>query len=166
MYTPAQLNVGVQIDYEHQKVHEGEYFITYNKNEALGTSNVNFLIVVEEAIHLRGVIVDVTSGTLEVNLFEDPTISSNGSVLSSTNLNRFSSKTNTATFYKNPTISNFGTEIGKFPIYGDKKVAAVGSETFPEYILRSNKNYLVSVNPQTTSGNVFIKFANYINGDD
>lgn len=166
MYTPAQLNVGVSIDYEHQKVHEGEYFVTYDKSNAIGTSNVNYMIDVATAIHLRGVKIDITSGTLEIALFEDATFSDNGTELNTVNLNRFSSKTNTATYYKNPSITDYGTEIGRFPVLGEKKVAALGKESFPEYILRTGKKYLVVIEPQTTSGNTFIKFLNYINGDD
>lgn len=161
-YIPSQISLSVVSGYEVQKVYEGNYFKAEFSNSDIGTSNVDIFFSSTENINLSRLIVQLESGSVNVKLYEGANITSNGTTVSSINVNRLSNKTNSTIFYHGPVVDDYGTLIGSFKIYGNKKESSVGQEGIPSYILNKNFNYLINVDPIDTTGDISIIVADYL----
>jgi len=80
-------------------------------------------------------------------LYEGTTVSSAGSALVATNLNRPSGFLSAVTFTHTPTVSGLGTQIGVALIPGDSKKGEFGAETSGKagFLLKPSTIYLLRI---------------------
>jgi hypothetical protein len=92
-------------------VHEGVGFIADGYNAALanGASEIFIGITGSKEVHFLGLDVTTASGGWLIELYESPTITSNGTLYTPVNLNFQSSYTNNMTLYTGGTVSANGT---------------------------------------------------------
>jgi hypothetical protein len=80
-----------------------------------------------------------------VALYEDATVSANGTLQLSENKNRLSGRVNETLIYRGPTVTGVGTLLGDGVIPGGKTGQASGGvrEGFEEWILKPASLYLI-----------------------
>lgn len=165
LYEPAQSKQIVTITREHQLIHDGRMFITGKLWEAVGTTVNHILYRTNgECTHLRTINIDNESGALHTELYENPTISSDGTLLPVQNLNRGSVVTNKTTFYNAPTVTSNGNLVAAFSTFAASrnKSAGIGNdEGLQEIILKTSSDYLLKANVGSSLGDVRINIVFY-----
>jgi hypothetical protein len=96
-------------------------------------------------------------------MFENPTVSAEGTAITPINMNRFSSNTPTGDIKHTPTVTGTGTSFGKELIPGGTGPFSIGgidgrSVRAPEIILHSARTYLIRITNQS-GGTIDISFA-------
>src|SRR3990172_4423887 len=104
----------VQIEIPHAAIHLGKYFVHTGVSTISNGASFDHLIIPPSAggkfIHLRVFLFDTTSAPLVATLYEDTTVSANGTSHAGHNFNRnFDGAT--LALYHGPTITALGTEI-------------------------------------------------------
>ena len=140
-------NVAV-IDTDHYQLHQGRTFHFSELISSLGNgSNQDYYIVSPSGAHLRFWTIHANTGPITITLYENPTISDNGSAQTVQNMSRFSSNTTGLILYKSPTVSNVGTRLEFDILFPSKKDAAGATDDNPlEWILKTTNTYLIRVN--------------------
>jgi len=161
VYETSLSKLYTTIDIEHHKVHEGNFFISSYQWESIGTDNKLIFINPIASTHLRGAIFAISSGQVDIKMWEGPNITDNGNSVISSNLNRISEKTSPLEIYVNSSADIMGLNLYDEAIYGDKKTSAFGTKYFPELILDTSNTYAISVNTLINTGDVYMLLTYY-----
>ena len=106
------------INYEHHEVHEGNHYEHEDFSTLANGAVLNLGFQTADTTKWLHFLYNVIStGQVEIELFEGATITWNGTNITSINNNRNSSNTsNLAQFQSNPTVTDPGTAISKISI--------------------------------------------------
>ena len=128
---------------DEERISSGNMFIAgdYSSSVSFNTG-VNILIQNGANDGIKVISDILTSVDCSVQLFETPTFSAAGSVITPKNLNRSSSKILGATITKNPTLSADGTQIGP-TILNQSNIKKALLEN--AIILAPSTNYLIKI---------------------
>lgn len=141
----------VVLDYIHNTVHHGDYYqIGYYAAGVL--NNANIALLIKNGIKpIHCVIAGSSGGDAIINVYEDPTITTNGTRIEAYNQNRSSTNIASGSYYHTPTISANGNNAVPPNVYipgGSGGNSFGGSGGGPvrqgaELILAKNKNYYI-----------------------
>jgi hypothetical protein len=146
------------IEFEHHELHEGDM---YRAGEQVALANNGTRI-----IHIKTPNTTVEphlqyniSNTLELEFqfYEGPTVSRNGTAVTSYNRNRRSTNTATLSIFHTPTTSGNGTELASRR-EGTGKTAGGSARSVAEWILAKNQSYLLAFTSRAGAGTT-----NYLN---
>jgi hypothetical protein len=137
------------IDTVHRKVHEGKVFSVGCDQTSLANDAYVQLLIRTGANALHAIFTVSCSGEVYAEFFENATYSNAGTALVSSNHNRSSINTTTATFTHEPTVTNTGTRFdgkrlvpgGSGPFAG----GATGANWEQEIVLKANTTYLAKI---------------------
>jgi hypothetical protein len=139
----------VNIDYVHQKTHEGRFFSGGYYNAALADAGTLDILVQLGAVETLHAIAQFSGGgDLTVDMYEGTTFSAAGTAFAMTNHNRSSSKVFAGTTTHTPTVTGVGTALGPtmFVPGGAGGNSGGGSGGFEkEFILKINTVYLLRI---------------------
>jgi len=139
----------VNVDLLHYLRHLGLYFQHNGRIAALANGAVyDHLLITPDAalgvdIHVGVLTFDTTSSPCELYLYEDCTVSANGSSQAPVNVNRNSSNSSSLQVYHAPTVVTTGTQLNYSMSSGDKQNGGAGEASFAEFILRRGSKYLL-----------------------
>lgn len=135
----------------HHRIKNSKEFIAgYCWSNVADTNSVYFLIKAGTKVP-HGVIRIITSGKAGLFLYETPTITADGTVVTPRCLNRETDASPSTTFFRDPTIGADGTELECALLGAAGHFIATGGETTGAYWwFDHNKNYIVKVT--NTSG--------------
>ncbi len=155
----------VNIDYAHQKVHEGRFFSgSYYNSSVADAASINLLIQ-NTSQYSHSKIAISASGDCLLYLFEDTTFSGAGTAVDMINHNRASSKVFAGTVTHTPTITLDGTQLNgaEFLPGGNKHIGGGAGAGFEnELILDINTNYMFRLtNISGSSAKLYIHFDCY-----
>lgn len=116
-----------------------EYFGTVSNND-----NVSIMIKTNgQRVHLVEYIVTMGDRPDDIFLFENPTISSNGNQTDIITKNRAVQTNSTALVFRDPTVTDFGTELDRDLLIGSKDQEGQIRRVPYHWILESNSTYLI-----------------------
>ncbi len=147
-----QLRV-INTDLVHQRIHEGLFFSLSEIDTSLpNNASLDILIQVDPSSGLHIRFNARAGGDAQGFIYEGTTFSAAGSVLAPINRNRFSQNVPPATFTRDPTITDLGTELYAELLAGGSGFLTPGGEasTFEEFVLKGGETYLVRLT--NTSG--------------
>jgi hypothetical protein len=143
----AQVPHGNQVIIEtvHHRIHEGEMFSAGFFAVALGAGATMDVLVQTGEIRPHMQIAGQAGQAVRAELYEDTTVSADGSVVGSINRNRNSAKTPGLVVTSGPTVTGVGDPLFAGFIPGGTGPQAEGGSlsTFAEYNLKPNSIYLV-----------------------
>jgi hypothetical protein len=143
------------IDFEHQRVHEGRAFIASNLISGIASGGSYKLLIKNtngETPHLRVYEFESTGGPLDVLLYKNPTVTDNGTLETNHNKNQTSTNTSSIEVYKGTTTSADGTLLEtKLIPSGGNKVGGLATNAGGEWILEEATDYLFVINNDDNS---------------
>ena len=146
-------NVG--IEHSHYEVHKGRMFVTTHKFSSVADSGTGeILVVCDNSWNPHIDLMIYCDGKHEIDIFEQPTVTSNGTAVSSPNMDRRSANTTNTNFYHTPTTTADGTQILNLIGGGGSSVfTRVGGEAKlgSEFIFKEGYTYLIRIT--NNSGN-------------
>jgi len=161
--SPLDPNTGVfmTVEYAHHEIHEGEHY-SYRDFYFMPKNSVKeFLIITPNSTKQMHSLFGVqsTTSTISYNIFENCTVSNNGTLEPVRNRNRNFNNNNEGLLYEDPTITADGTEIAA-GIYGSGKNSNGGGDRDTEEILlKVNETYCYRISEQNiASTNINILF--------
>jgi hypothetical protein len=163
-YERSQEPIQVYRTIEHQMVHQGKTFLTDIDLGTIGTAISNVLLRTNDAtVHLRKVTSYCAGGTLTVKLFENPTLTVSGTGLSAICANRHPEEitTNVVHVFSGAVASANGTLIATNYNFAKADSGDLQNEGVPEFILKPNANYMISVEHGGASSAVAMSIAWY-----
>lgn len=132
----------------HEKIHQGQITVYghYDTNVA-NTNSMEVLFKANASLSAHSIINVNTDGDAEVQIFETPTISADGTPLTPRNKNRYASDTVGYTVFHTPTTSVDGTELINQFVAGGSGGIKVGAATEErdEWVFKEGLNYLIRV---------------------
>jgi len=131
----------------HWRIKESKEWLASNLWSAVDDGNSVYLHIKTDATKAaHGNVVIESEGKLEVRLFENPTLSDDGTELEDLSLNRETISAAATKVYKDPGVTSDGTEI-EVGVLGTpgKFTAAGGDITGGYWLLKPNEDYLVKV---------------------
>ena len=150
-----EFSTPVFINWEHHLVHTGEMFSCADYDVTVDNATPKYWLIKIPATVKTHIVISVSlsaAGLLE--LYKAPTISADGSELTSQNLNDGVSKNIYTKIYKDPTISDDGTllEAERTGGYDEKKLNIAGkARQNTERIFNKSINYIIKVTPDGDS---------------
>jgi hypothetical protein len=102
----------VGIDYAHYQVHSGQHFMGGDLGTISNNGNVDYLFISDNTYNCHFLFDIASDQNIKIEIYEAPTITANGTVLGTINLNRTKTNVPTALVYKNPTITANGNMLG------------------------------------------------------
>ena len=138
------------ITLSHSKVHRGRFFTLSKIFTGIGNNaSVEFLIRVGSQYSHHAVCNVAAGGDADIELYEGPTVSAEGTPIAAINNNRFSSIVADGTYFHTPTLGGDGTLLmqdfipggGPFLSGGGSDTGLVRSGT--EFIMKTNTDYLL-----------------------
>lgn len=145
--TSARPNV--ILDEVSQAIRDGVAFQVDGRNSLANGASMIFIAKVGALpLHFINFSLEVSAGEVVMELFENPTITSNGTLVSSNNKNRVSTNTSLTACYGGGTVSSNGTLIAKHSILsaGQGAFTLGGSGGFGgEWLLKPNEDYLFKI---------------------
>lgn len=161
IYKPNQTDLNVAITWEHQLVHAGNFFTSSRLFAALGNASKYLAVIpVANYVHLRNITVAVENGEIELELLENSLFYSNGTSVSSSNLNRVSNTLPSLTLFHTPNVSSYGNTIYNMSIYTDKS-GSLQNDLVEEFILHKDRQYLINVHHTGAAANVRLSLTWY-----
>lgn len=163
-YERSQEPIQVYRTLEHQMGHQGKTFIAEADYGSVGSFISNVLIRTSEyTTHLRKVISYSAGGTTIVKLFENPTLTSNGTGISVVCSNRHPEEitSNTTQIFSDAVASANGTLITTHYNFSKSDSGDLQNDGVPEFILAPNSNYMISVEHSGACSAVAISVAWY-----
>jgi len=157
--TPAHVDehsgaVGV-IEQEHLKIHAGKLFTLSKRlvlDDAGGTNPIHeFLGVVPADLfpHFRKLAVVTDGSGFDVDFYEAPTTTDDGTAVTSKNNKRNSTNEAGLLIYDAPTVTDDGELLESIMATGTKQSGALGSEGSNEWILKPDTKYLIRITNNT-----------------
>jgi hypothetical protein len=135
----------VVIETAHARIHEGVLFGASHFVLSLASNaDIEILIRIPALEHTHIALHVGCGGNAEVEFFEAPTSTADGSALARVNRNRLSANTATMLVFEGPTVTVDGTQLAVGFVPGGTGGNAIGGslDTFGEWILDPN-DYLV-----------------------
>lgn len=138
------------IDSVHNEAHDGRMFVHFGEAAltAAGgaTPSISHLMRIPANVYpkLRSVRATISAGDVKVYLYESPTVTLPGTVHSSINVKRYSTRTSQMQISHDPTIAATGTIIDGFEIFGTNQIGGVGTSGVAEFLLKSATDYLLT----------------------
>jgi len=152
----------ITIESEHARIHQGKGFQLSNKiTGLLSTESHYFLIDPSTPIHWRDYKFLTDGAPVDIELFENPTITANGTALTPLNRNRLSATVSTSAVYANPTVTSDGDRLYIDGIVGsgDKKSTGSTEGIAGEWIIDGGNTYLLKLtNNDTVTINYIYQF--------
>lgn len=139
----------VSTESEHSRyIFDGFTYTSYYEETSLGVgADLDILLVTPSApqfTHLQGVEITVDAGPDTMLIYEDTTVSANGTSLAANNRNRNSTRTAGLQVFHTPTVTGVGTEISSHRILGiTNKSAVTHIGDVDEWVLKPDTNYLI-----------------------
>jgi len=136
----------VILEEAHYRNHLGDVY-TLSSNFTLGVgASTSFMGCTDSAeIHFINFDIIVTNAPVEVNFYEAPTITNNGTLLTPLNMNRNFPDNSTMLLYGNPTITANGLKLFVNGILGSKNQIQSNFGQTVEWILNSETCYLFEI---------------------
>ena len=158
-----EYGASVSITGFHHKTHLGKAYIVSNKFADVADNGVaDIYVKVPAGVEPHIVFHRDIEGDADVELFEDTTVSANGTALTAYNLNRNSENLSAIEFFHTPTVTLPGTQLFLEWNAAGTGGQAVGSEgTFDEFELAKGKNYLFRVTNRSGAAKEIGIFARY-----
>lgn len=149
------------IEYEHQRIHEGEMFTVLEVTDLGNGATRDILVVSPDTVKWTHIVWEIEH-ELEttIQFYQGTTYSAIGTAVSSYNRNGNSNNVATTLVYHTPTITDVGTLIGTIQ-QGDGKKAGGSDRLSNEFILKRNCAYLVRVTNLTASNNLIFTKLNW-----
>lgn len=155
------------IQFEHSKVHEGNYFIFQKEIIDLASSGIVYVGLITDGkyIHYQPTTIKTNSAYLRLEFFENAEFTG-GTLTSVMNKNRNSLLESTVLLYLSPTVTQEGIKMTGFSIYGvqgneNKRSGGVAS-TNQEWVLKPDTLYLAKItNVDDVQCNIDIDFEFY-----
>lgn len=149
--SPAQRSV--TLDSTHDHLHRGFLFAYGNYTTALAASGTVLLLLQapdDRQCHLR--LAFAAGGNCSVELFEDPTVSANGTALTPYNRNRLSANQPATKMWLTPTTSALGTLLDQQLVVGGTGGQAPGGDISwdSELLIGDGRLYLVRLTNVTS----------------
>ena len=166
----------IAIPPEHHEIHCGDSYTAHHVEDLSNSATIDYVIIVPDWGTVNGTntgsdqtikvahLVGEIFGEAETSfwLYENPTVSDNGSALNVVNRNRNSTFTDFLNIYRGATITAVGSEL-EHAKFGSGKLIGGGVSRTDEWVLRNNTTYLLRVTNDTTSNNYHtIRFQYYI----
>ena len=143
------------LDQEHAMIHQSRGFTAAARTTiANGGGVVDFLGIVPPGVfpHFRHITVALDGGPFDIDFYEAPTVSANGTPVSAYNNNRNSIVGSQLLVFSAPTILTVGTLLEPILIPGTKQSGSLGSDASNEWILKQDTLYLIRITNNTASG--------------
>lgn len=141
------------------RIHEGEVFVGVT-SVTLGAAGVQDYLFKTGAktAHIFGFVSGVLGGHVEI--YEDTTVSANGTQGNIYNVNRTSANTPLAVLYAGPTVTGVGNVIDR---YNFASGLNAGGEHLAanEWIFKANSNYLFRVTSDNASNRIILRASWY-----
>jgi hypothetical protein len=133
------------IEPEHTRIHEGVAFEHTDELVAANDGVVEYLFSVPAGCypHFRSWSFTVTNSPGSVSLYEGPTVTDNGDLITPVNLNRLSGNVNGMLMYENPTVTADGTRMQVDHITGGKLSGGSSDKYIQEFDLMPSTLYLL-----------------------
>jgi hypothetical protein len=101
----------ITIPVEHHRIHNGQaFFATHYFSAVANDASAELLIRANSGMHCLYEI--AAGGDVEVNIFEEPTATADGPVVTHSNRNRYSTNASNSVITHSPTISVDGVNLG------------------------------------------------------
>ncbi|MFO7814989.1 MAG: hypothetical protein R6V14_04545 [Halanaerobiales bacterium] len=143
----------IGIDWVHFKLHEGEHYYLRDYFTLGGRETVNIVIYTgENEAHLLPIIT-ANDGAINVSLYENSIITSNGTEIIYYNSNYNYGDLDGLTIYDGAVVSNFGDYKGRSYIGSGRTYGGV-IRAENEIILQPNTTYVFQITNQITNNNV------------
>ena len=151
------------IDTVHSEIHEAEHYFVEDYDGDVDATDKYWLIKAPNTA-VRAHIVFTFAASLNgtAYVYENPTVSNNGTPLTEINNDRNSANTATVSVFRDPTVSNDGTQL-KVVVIGSDSVNPSGSRAIggagsrdEELILEQNEDYLVKFTAITNNTRVSV----------
>lgn len=144
------------LDIDHYFTHAGASFQNSDTDTVASESFKDFLMITPaEEVHLINFHFTSSLANAEIVLYEEPTTSNNGDILTLFNKKRASAKTADTLLYEDPTVDVVGTQIEHDLIVGGKQSGGSSfSETGEEWVLKVSTKYLVRYNNKANQGDL------------
>ena len=158
-----EYKASVSITGFHYQTHLGKAYIVSHKFSAVADDAVADIYVKVPADFEPHIVFhrDI-EGDADVELFEDTTVSADGTALTAYNLNRNSANTSAIEFFYTPTVTLSGTQLFlEWNAAGAGGQAAGSEGTFDEFELAKGKNYLFRVTNRSGGAKNIGIFARY-----
>ncbi len=166
MTLPNQIVARPTLPVPHQRIHEGNHYFVYKISLDIEHANPKYYLIIPppyigtntiEMNMMFEVVTDI-GGTLQ--LFEDASVSANGTELYIVNNNRDKTILSGAHIYEDPEVTDEGLSI-----FEERKgTATSGAELGAYYleneeiILDNSKKYLIKFTPLVDGANITMKF--------
>ena len=135
----------VQISEIHAQIHEGQFFTSTVVDTSVADSGTLEILMLTNGSVPHARFTAQSGGNSRLEIFEDTTVSANGSALVAQNRNRLSANTATALVYSGPTVTGDGTKIFDMICAGGTGGNSAGGSggMYEELILKASTLYLV-----------------------
>ena len=152
----------INIDIVHSKIHQGVGFSTGDLTASVDIALPKKYLIITPNTSARAHIVFTveTNPGAKFQLFEDTTVTANGTALSLINYKRDSATAPVLSIFKDPTVTADGTQILLWQSGTTTAAGRVGGNIMhgDEFILKQNALYEVKITPLSNSTTVFIHF--------
>lgn len=153
----------VIVDNAHHEVHEGHMYTLHRLVEDLGNNNNIDIYLYNITKDSHTVWFHTCGGDALFYLYENPTVSNNGTLLPTYNINRASDNQASLSAAHTPTVSGVGTEIIGHSIPGGTGGNASGAmlRSGTEFVMAPGRTYLfrlTNVSGQAKDASIVIEF--------
>ena len=132
------------IDYAHHEIHDASHYALKGWVDITSSATNTFLIVVPDTAKNPHVLYTFNAeAEMTLTVYENPTVSATGAVMTAYNNDRNSTNTPGVTFWSTPVYTG-GTNIWAAKVGSGKKIGG-GVRGDSEYILRRNAKYTFNV---------------------
>jgi hypothetical protein len=136
------------IDYAHHEIHGGSHYFYDSHHDVAKAGVIEHLIITPDTLAWAHMVIGTgsTAGQIVVELFEDATVSANGSLETTRNRNRNVADNNTTLIYEAPTVTGDGNLLDS-SVFGTEKNSSTGGgdRGNSEIILKQDTIYLFRV---------------------
>lgn len=142
------------IDYAHHEIHSGSSFFVWDRQDLSNGAVFDYTVITPNTTKWAHFVLEaVSESEMCVQMYEDPTLSANGTAMVEYNKNRNSSKTATTQVLYTPTVTSVGTTVIFEDQWGSGRKIGGGSRGVEEWILKQDTKYLVRFTNLTTNAN-------------
>lgn len=139
----------ITIEHNHYEVHKGLMFTAFESFSSVadeGTAEILIVCSANTQPHINFLI--YADGKNELDLYEQPTVTENGTDVSAVNMNRTSNNINKTNIYHTPTITSDGNLLlNLIGPGGSTSKTRIGGElkTMTEFVLKEGYTYLLRI---------------------
>jgi len=135
-----------QIDHNHERVHYGDYFEFHDYITDLDNEANKVYLFKTGAKEVHATLAAAAIGEVKADIYEDATITADGTEATPINMNRTSTKTAETGIFKDPTVSDNGNLIiSRYLLGSTTFISRVKTDIKQglERIYKPNTNYLI-----------------------